>query len=230
MGTKLELAGERFGRLIVKKCAGKTKSGNYLWECECKCGKNVIVRSGDLRNDHTKSCGCLASKLNNKYAVIHGKSRIPGYNSWFHMVDRCNNPENKAYKNYGGRGIKVCQRWLSVDNFFKDMGEKPKGLTIDRIDNNGNYEKDNCRWTTYAEQNKNRRDNILLTQNGITRTISDWTRYFNLARNTIRERLNKGWPMDRVLRSSTYKIRLANAEDGDAKVANEIFKPVTGNS
>lgn len=155
MGIKKDLTDQRFGRLVVKEEAGVNKQRYYMWKCQCDCGNFTIVNGSDLRDGHTKSCGCLAIEK----ATKHGLAKMRAYSSWQDMIRRCNNPNATGYGNYGGRGIMVCDRWLKLENFIEDMGERPKRLTIERIDNNGNYEPGNCCWASYTDQLRNQRAN-----------------------------------------------------------------------
>ena len=162
----LHLMYKRFGRLWVTGFLKERKNGLLQWICQCDCGNEVVVRSADLQSKHTCSCGCLqkeAMSETGKANRTHGYSNGTGirditYTSWSHMKQRCLNSNRKTYKDYGGRGIVVCDRWLKFENFLEDMGEKSdKNLSLDRIDNDGNYEPSNCRWAMYEEQNQNRR-------------------------------------------------------------------------
>lgn len=149
----LELKSQQFGKLFVLDEAGYDRKGNILWECLCDCSKSTTVRGYHLKSGHTKSCGCLLKNCH----ITHGKARTPEYRIWESMIQRCNNPKDTAYHNYGKRGIQVCKEWLSFINFFKDMGERPEGLTIERCDNSLGYFKENCKWETRFKQSQNQR-------------------------------------------------------------------------
>jgi len=152
MGKFIDLQGHVFDRLTVKRFAGK-KNGKTLWECLCLCGETTTVMTGNLRSRRTKSCGCLQASNRTK----HGMAGTKIYHVWRHMLDRCNKETHDCYHNYGGRGISVCERWKSFINFYSDVGDVSKGLSIDRINNNGNYEPNNIRWATAQEQIQNSR-------------------------------------------------------------------------
>lgn len=152
------LRGEKFGRLeVIGETKHRTRQGSIKWMCQCDCGKQIIVDTSSLKNGNTQSCGCLRLDRLRKKITTHGMSDTPTYNSWCGMLARCNNSKNPRYEDYGNRGIKVCERWSSFDNFLKDMGERPKGKTIDRIDNNLGYGLNNCKWATLSEQQRNTR-------------------------------------------------------------------------
>ena len=154
----IDETGNRHGRLSVTARADSTKRGAQ-WSCVCDCGNRVDVSGSQLRNGKTRSCGCLARDLNTK----HGESsrRTPEYSTWHAMLKRCTNPNATGYDNYGGRGIAVCDRWRRYENFLADMGRRPLGTSIDRRDNDGNYEPGNCRWATAIEQSRNMRSTKL---------------------------------------------------------------------
>ena len=130
----------------------------------------------------------------------HNRSRTPLHSAWMMMRQRCENPNNHAYRNYGGRGIKVCARWSSFANFLEDMGERPKGLTLERVDNDGDYCKKNCKWASRRRQSRNRRDNINITIKGVTKCVSDWADHFGIPRQTVYTRLVNGWSHKEALR------------------------------
>lgn len=159
MKKYINIMNKKFGRLLVVEDTQESKKGNKIWLCKCDCGKTIKVMSISLRNGNTQSCGCLKKEKIKKSNTKHNKSKTSEYYAWSNMIQRCSNPKNKEYKNYGGRGILVSNEWKNDFNkFLKDMGEKPnKNLSLDRIDNNKGYCKENCRWTDSYEQSINQR-------------------------------------------------------------------------
>lgn len=155
------LKGDRFGRLTFVSDAGKVKTSK-LGVFTCDCGTHITTYIANVKRGKKSSCGCLRLEyLKNPSQKKHGLSQTPTYSSWMNMMYRCNNDNATGYENYGGRGISVCDRWHDFRNFLKDMGERPKGMSIDRLDTNGNYELSNCKWSTRSEQSKNcRKDKV----------------------------------------------------------------------
>lgn len=153
-----DMTGLRFGRLtVLKRFFSPSKSAKWLAACDC--GETTIVHGAKLRNGHTQSCGCLRSHVARARELKHGLSRTPIYNRWRGILNRCRNPKADAYKWYGARGIDVCERWLSFDNFLADMGMPADGMELDRINPDGNYEPSNCAWVTHQANCQNRRNN-----------------------------------------------------------------------
>lgn len=207
MTQVIDLTGRRFGRLLVESRASvNTPAGQAQWICVCDCGASTIVRGADLRNMHTTSCGCLHIQITAgiaaKHNKTHGMTLDPIYAIWNSMLARCRNPKHKAFHLYGGRGIKVCQEWLQFDRFYSDFGHaRPsRNHSIDRWpDNDGNYEPGNVRWALQEEQQNNRRDTVLITHQGETLSIAQWSRRVGIGASCIAKRLKSGWPQQAAL-------------------------------
>lgn len=166
------LAGKIFGKLTV--VAPATYQGKHAWRCACACGGESVVPTGSLTQGLTKSCGCSRHKWSSEH------TRSSAYSRFKHMWSRCGNPTNPEWKNYGGRGIYPCHRWIEFKNFHADMGDCPLGLSLERKDNNGPYEKSNCVWATPREQALNRRVTKLVTLYGTTLCVKDWAKLFGV--------------------------------------------------
>lgn len=196
-----DYTGHRFGRLLVVGFDRKVGTHRH-WIVQCDCGRAKSVRQASLVSGLTTSCGCLqkerAADIGRKSAR-HGKFGTPIYAVWSSMIARCSNPSADSYKNYGGRGISVCERWRVFKNFLADMGDRPTGMSLDRIDVNGNYEPGNCRWATQKEQMNNTTKNRRLTLNGRTMNVTEWAETLGINRKTLETRVARGWSAERAL-------------------------------
>jgi hypothetical protein len=195
-----DITGQRFGRLVAVRLSFRK---NYVahWLCKCDCGNETTAILGDLSMGKTKSCGCLHHFVCKTKSVTHGMSRTRLNIIWRNMKTRCENKNDKFYHRYGARGICVCYDWHSFQSFMKwaTSSGYEKNLTIDRINNDGNYEPNNCRWATWIEQANNMSRNHFLTFNGETMTLMEWHRRTGINYSTIRSRVGKGWSTERVL-------------------------------
>lgn len=197
-----DLTGKQYHRLTVIKAAAR----KGYWICECKCGSRKEIYGGNLRSGRTKSCGCLNREKvigrNTKHGFTSGEERDPLYAVWANMRRRCNDDHNKWYQRYGGRGIKVCKEWADDFDVFHswamDNGYKT-GLTIDRIDNDGDYSPQNCRWASAKEQARNRSTNHKITAFGKTMLLSDWSIETGIKITTILERIRRGWSPEQAV-------------------------------
>jgi hypothetical protein len=201
-----DLTGQRFGRLVALGFAGLMRVGKQgvtraTWLCRCDCGNELVVVSGRLVSGVTQSCGCLMRQRVSEAHRTHGMSGTPEHAAWLNIRNRCRNPNTTHYADYGGRGIKVCDRWRdSFADFFADMGPRPSANhTIDRIDNGGDYEPGNCRWATMSEQCNNRRTCRNLTFQGETHTVTEWAQIRGIAVDTLLARVRLGWSVERAL-------------------------------
>lgn len=213
MGKIKDLTGQRFGKLTVLSFAGLGKRGLALWNCKCDCGNEITVYGIYMRNGSTKSCGCLAIDVLKSRSKTHGMSKTRLYGIWNGIKSRCNNPRRKKYPDYGGRGIKVCEKWEKSFEAFRDWSMAngyADDLTIDRIDINGDYCPDNCRWVTTQQQANNRRSNIHLTYHGETHNLTEWSSITGIPMATIRRRIELGWSHEEALRKERRDRRVCN--------------------
>lgn len=212
MGKALELTGKKFGRLFVVRKIGENNRGNYLWLCRCDCGNETVVVGTNLKSGNTKSCKCLQKYTNIKRSTFHGHRSVNNttgtYRSWQMMKNRCLNRKDVQWNDYGGRGIKVCKRWVKFENFLKDMGEKSSPeYQIDRINNDGNYYKSNCRWTTCKVNSRNKRNNYFINLKGKQITLAELAEQTGINRSTLKYRIDKlKWPIEKVITRPVRKI------------------------
>lgn len=200
MSMQIDILGKKFHRLtVIKKLERKSKNRQSYWLCSCECGNKTEVRGDGLRSGKTKSCGCLQKEIVTKMKTLHGMSGTKTYTIWENMISRTTNPNNKYYHNYGGRGISVEDAWKIFSNFLADMGECPKGLLLERKDNEQGYSRENCIWADWETQANNRRTNTYLVHNGKRLTLSQWAKELGINRNTIGVRLFKGMPTEKIL-------------------------------
>ena len=194
-----DITGQTFGRLTVIGFVGMITNGLTMWLCICDCGSETIVVKASLNNGSTKSCGCLHKEITAISSTTHGMHKAAEYRVWDAMIQRCTNPNNKKFENYGGRGITICKKWLKFDNFISDMGKRPSNKhTIDRINNDGCYAPDNCHWITQAEQMRNTRRNHVVTFVGKTQCLTDWAIELGMNPQTLFTRVRRGWSIERA--------------------------------
>ena len=196
MAIVKRLENQKFGRLTVIREAGRTKSGNALWSCTCDCGGEKIVSSDGLRSGRTQSCGCIKREQNVEMFTTHGERHSSIYKLWASIKNRCYNKNAHKYADYGERGIKVCEEWETDYIAFRDWclsNGYIKGLTIERIDVNGDYSPSNCIFATQKIQQNNRRNNHRITYEGVTKTLSQWAEHLGMTYKMLEHRINRGW-------------------------------------
>lgn len=193
--------GNVYGKLTVLRFAGKDHRKQAKWLCRCECGETTVVQGCNLRTGHTRSCSpnCLRT--------THKMGKTPEYAAWWAMHDRCTNPKNSNFRYYGARGISVCEQWATFEAFYADMGPCPEGLTLDRIDNDGNYEPGNVRWATRTQQQNNRSNSKKYEHDGLALTVAQWAKKTGIEDATLRARLNHGWSVVRAI-TEPVQVRL----------------------
>lgn len=207
----LDISGVRYGRLVAIEKVGKNKSGNAIWNCKCDCGNIVNVCISNLRNSHTKSCGCYAKDLshNRKPRLTHGMSRTRIYHIWQGIKQRCYDERSTSFEHYGAKGITMCKEWETFEVFCEwayNNGYNDK-LTIDRKDVLGNYEPDNCRWVDVKTQNRNKETTCYITLNGETKSLGEWHELLGIPISTMVNRRNKGLPAELILQTEKFSTR-----------------------
>lgn len=212
----IDLSGKRFGRLTVINVADRTTSGTIRWDCVCDCGGRTKATTSSLRNGNVTSCGCYgrerAAARMAKRSKTHGWSKTKLYKKWRSMLDRCEDCSNKKYRIYGARGVRVCDDWHRFEPFlewalmsgYSESAERGN-LTLDRVDTNGNYEPDNCRFISTAAQNRNKRTNVMVSHNGKTMTAAEWSRELGGSRNLVSRRLSNGWDKETAVTTPVHK-------------------------
>lgn len=206
--SSIDMCGQKFGRWHVLERAEtpayEKNQGRAYWLCRCECGTERVVRGNGLRNGSTLSCGCLQVERSSNPSITHGNAKradnLRMYQIWHGMLARCFNEKHDKYTSYGGRGITVCERWKSFEMFINDMGECTLDKTIDRINNDGNYEPGNCRWATRKEQQENRSVSLNYEHNGRRMSLKDWSIELGISYSALRSRIRVlGWSIDSAL-------------------------------
>lgn len=198
------LIGLTFGKLtVISLMPGK---GRKHWYCKCSCSNFKSITSFSLTSGATRSCGCLRKEKAKQQGYLnrtHGRKKHPLYSTWHHMHMRCYNKANRSYKDYGARGITICKRWHNIENFINDMGERPKNQSIDRIDNNGNYCPENCKWSTHREQAQNKRSTRYIEEI----CCAEWARIHGFNRHTVNWRIVNGWTIEEIKNTPVGELR-----------------------
>ena len=213
MGKYMDLAGQRFGRLTVVEYVGRTRHGHVVWKCACECGGSSTPTTQSLRCGHARSCGCIASEKASKMGRAkrtHGMSKSREYAAWARAIGRCSREDDKAYRYYGGRGIRVCDEWQdSFEAFFAHIGPRPSSAhTLDRIDVNGNYEPGNVKWSTITEQLRNTTKTFWVDFRGKRMSLAEVAEVTGVPYPRIKNRLLAGWPVDdAVFRPPWYRYK-----------------------
>lgn len=223
-----DLIGQRFGRLTVIARLAERQNRKVMWRCRCQCGNETTAQGARLRSGITASCGCLKIDQLRARNISHGESQrgsvTTEYRCWSHLKERCLNMRSKDFRHYGGRGIKICDRWPLGDEqrsgyecFLADMGRKPTaGHSIDRVDVNGNYEPSNCRWALDDTQAQNRRSNRILSVFGENLPVSVAAKRYDINEHALHKRLRLGWSAERALTTPSRKAKKQESFDGES--------------
>ncbi len=208
----IDLTGTRVGRWLVVRRLANSERGGTQWLCRCDCGTEREVGGIRLRDASSQSCGCLRADVSSSGNFKHGHSPSgrqpsPTYQSWVGMTQRCGNPNHKNFSDYGGRGISVCERWSKFADFLADMGERPPGMSIERVNNDGDYEPGNCKWASVEEQALNKRSSRIIEFNGRRMTLGEWANDLDISHGALAERIDS-WPLEKAL--TVAKALVAN--------------------
>ncbi len=207
----IDLTGHKYSRWLVSSYAGK-HGRTHVWNCVCECGSERVCRGPNLRCGHSQSCGCYCADRIREEFTTHGRTRTPAYRAWLSMRDRCLRVKSSAFADYGGRGISICEAWETFQGFFGDMGDPPKGLTLERIDVKGNYNKQNCRWADRTDQARNRRNSRFIRIDGKNVHAKDAADILGVQYKTLMARINAyGWTDEEIVRGyKKYNTRKAS--------------------
>ena len=213
MGKPVDWTNRQVGRWTIISKEPTVNKVAY-WLCECICGNKRILRARDIASGKTRSCGCYRKELykyrSNLPGPTHGRSHTTEHTIWLKMRQRCLNPKHTFYYRYGGRGIKICARWDKFENFYLDMGSRPsREVTLDRVDNNGDYSPENCRWASKLEQGNNTSMNHFIEVNGISRSVTEWSRVLNIPIRRLWARIERGWTGSSIITAAKNTRRKA---------------------
>lgn len=207
---RFSLVGNKFSRLLVMSVAGYTLppcgKAEWFYVCKCECGNEKNVSGQNLIKGASRSCGCMQKEHGATINLKHGASYSPTYNSWAGMIQRCTNNKHDAFKNYGERGITVCDRWQVFENFLHDMGHRPDGKTLDRIDNDKGYFLGNCRWATPKEQTSNKRKSLRVIYKGQILGFLEAARMAGLSPALVKGRKHRGWSIDKIIDGAEWYL------------------------
>lgn len=208
MGRVKDLSGRQYGRLVVVSHKGFNSRRNAMWLCECECGQSAVVSSDCLQKGSTRSCGCYQIETTRARSITHGKKGSRAYSAWRSMRKRCEVPSSHNFARYGGRGIAVCDKWGAFEEFYRDMGDPPPGMSLDRINNDGGYAPGNCRWATPKMQSRNTSTNRVYEYQGKRMVLAGWAETTGISFAVLWSRLSKlGWSIDEALETDVGDTR-----------------------
>lgn len=221
---RIDISGHIYGELSVIDYSHTLEKKAY-WNCVCSCGKKVVIHGIHLRSGNTKSCGhnryLNAAKASKEKNSTHGMEGTKTYKTWRSIKERCTNENHKSYKYY--KNIEICEKWLkSFEGFLEDMGVRPNGKTIDRIDNNKGYFKENCKWSTPKEQARNRKSNVFLNIGSESKTIAEWSEIYGISQDTLRYRIKSGWSHEDAI-TTKVKVRISELRSTNYPIVTKMI-------